>query len=302
MHGTATQHPGRPLHFSMHPAQGCRRCSCSVPPLHPSPSSVAAAPPQVRRCPAPLQLQDVDLRQLHLAVGDRELLADAHLRLMAGTRYGLVGRCGGACRTLVVLRSHTAAISGLQPTCTSPAAWPTRVASIEGGSPALCNLLQEWRGQEYAAQSDGLGPRDRLPQEPALPVRQLSLVVWLGWSPPCCPPVLCMLCMGATAARHRPRSACQLPALVRACRYVKMFTLPCLVHCRYVDQLEGVDPQQTAIQVVVQADTAAQRAQRESEALEASVGKCAGGGGNLTGWLAAGACRRASRGSTPAFL
>ncbi len=42
--------------------------------------------------------------------------------------------------------------------------------------------------------------------------------------------------------------------------------------CRYVDQLEGVDPQQTAIQVVVQADTEAQRAQRESEALEASKG------------------------------
>lgn len=37
----------------------------------------------------------MDLRQLHLAVGDRELLADAHLRLAAGTRYGLVGRCDG---------------------------------------------------------------------------------------------------------------------------------------------------------------------------------------------------------------
>lgn len=46
----------------------------------------------------------------------------------------------------------------------------------------------------------------------------------------------------------------------------------------YVDQLEGVDSQQTAIQVVVQADTAAQRAQHESEALEASKG-CRGGKG-----------------------
>ncbi len=30
--------------------------------------------------------------QVTLAVGDAELLAGAHLRLTAGTRYGLVGR------------------------------------------------------------------------------------------------------------------------------------------------------------------------------------------------------------------
>jgi hypothetical protein len=36
--------------------------------------------------------QDVDLRGVQLAVGDRELLADAHLRLSSGVRYGLVGR------------------------------------------------------------------------------------------------------------------------------------------------------------------------------------------------------------------
>lgn len=35
---------------------------------------------------------------LCLQVGDRELLADAHLRLYAGTRYGLLGRWGSAAR------------------------------------------------------------------------------------------------------------------------------------------------------------------------------------------------------------
>jgi len=35
---------------------------------------------------------DVDLRTVALAVGDTELLSDAHLRLFAGRRYGLVGR------------------------------------------------------------------------------------------------------------------------------------------------------------------------------------------------------------------
>ena len=37
--------------------------------------------------------RDVDLRGVTLAVGDVELLADAHLRLAAGQRYGLIGRC-----------------------------------------------------------------------------------------------------------------------------------------------------------------------------------------------------------------
>lgn len=37
--------------------------------------------------------RDVDLRGVTLAVGDSELLADAHLRLTAGQRYGLIGRC-----------------------------------------------------------------------------------------------------------------------------------------------------------------------------------------------------------------
>ena len=40
--------------------------------------------------------EDVDLKQLTVAVGDRELLADAHLRLTAGTRYGLLGRRAAA--------------------------------------------------------------------------------------------------------------------------------------------------------------------------------------------------------------
>ncbi|KAI7843107.1 hypothetical protein COHA_003278 [Chlorella ohadii] len=99
--------------------------------------------------------QDVDLRQLHLAVGDRELLADAHLRLFAGRRYALVGRNG---------------------------------------------------------------------------VGKSTLLKAMGWG--------------------------------------LMIGFPKNLRCLYVDQLEGVDPQQTAIQVVVQADTEAQRAERESEALE----------------------------------
>ena len=79
-------------------------------------------------------------------------------------------------------------------------------------------------------------------------------------------------------------AACLRCTLNRPC-------LSCPVHCRYVDQLEGVDPQQTAVQVVVQADTAAQRAQRESEALEASAARHdrRNGGGS---WLVRLGCRR----------
>lgn len=67
-----------------------------------------------------------------------------------------------------------------------------------------------------------------------------------------------------------------------------------------MDQLEGVDPQQTAIQVVVQADTAAQRAQRESEALEASgvwkQGGCWCGGGDAQASVAGRMCVQLHRG------
>jgi ATP-binding cassette subfamily F protein 3 len=44
---------------------------------------------------------DVDVRGLCLAVGDRELLADAHLALRRGMRYGLVGRNGCGKSTLL---------------------------------------------------------------------------------------------------------------------------------------------------------------------------------------------------------
>ncbi|KAL4443909.1 hypothetical protein ABPG75_011646 [Micractinium tetrahymenae] len=102
--------------------------------------------------------QDVDLRGVTLAVGDAELLAGAHLRLAAGTRYGLVGRNG---------------------------------------------------------------------------VGKSSLLKAMGWG----------LVVG----------------------------LPKSLRCLYVDQLEGVDLQQSPVQVVVAADAAAQRAQREAEALEAAL-------------------------------
>ena len=38
--------------------------------------------------------EDVDLKQLTLTVGDKELLTDADLRLFSGRRYGLVGANG----------------------------------------------------------------------------------------------------------------------------------------------------------------------------------------------------------------
>ena len=42
--------------------------------------------------------EDVDLKQLTLTVGDKELLTDADLRLFSGRRYGLVGANGsGKC-------------------------------------------------------------------------------------------------------------------------------------------------------------------------------------------------------------
>ncbi|KAL4449533.1 hypothetical protein ABPG77_007177 [Micractinium sp. CCAP 211/92] len=102
--------------------------------------------------------EDVDLRGVTLAVGDAELLAGAHLRLTAGTRYGLVGRNG---------------------------------------------------------------------------VGKSSLLKAMGWG----------LVIG----------------------------FPKSLRCLYVDQLEGVDPGQSPVEVVVAADVAAQRAQREADALEAAL-------------------------------
>ena len=55
--------------------------------------------------------EDVDLKQLTLTVGDKELLTDADLRLFSGRRYGLVGANGsGKC----ALRNP------LQPALSSP--------------------------------------------------------------------------------------------------------------------------------------------------------------------------------------
>eukprot|EP00887_Chlorella_sp_A99_P007453 scaffold2.g7453.t1 len=45
--------------------------------------------------------RDVDLKGLHVLVDDTELLTDAHLRLFAGRRYGLIGRNGSGKSTLL---------------------------------------------------------------------------------------------------------------------------------------------------------------------------------------------------------
>ncbi|PSC67915.1 ABC transporter ATP-binding [Micractinium conductrix] len=102
--------------------------------------------------------QEVDLRGLALAAGDAELLAGAHLKLAAGTRYGLVGRNG---------------------------------------------------------------------------VGKSTLLKAVGWG----------LVVG----------------------------FPKSLRCLYVDQLEGVDPEQSPVEVVVAADSEAQRAQREAAALQAAL-------------------------------
>jgi ATPase subunit of ABC transporter with duplicated ATPase domains len=125
-----------------------------------APAAISATSQQSRFHTETLETpcRDVDLKQLALAVGDRELLADAHLRLFEGRRYGLVGRNG---------------------------------------------------------------------------VGKSSLLKALGWG----------LVVG----------------------------LPKSLRCLYVDQLEGVDLGMTPVEVVVAADTEAQRAQRESQALEAAL-------------------------------
>lgn len=40
----------------------------------------------------PTEASEIDLKQVNIAVGDRELLADAALKLKAGVRYAFVGR------------------------------------------------------------------------------------------------------------------------------------------------------------------------------------------------------------------
>lgn len=102
--------------------------------------------------------QDVDLRGVHLAVGDRELLTSAHLRLTAGHRYGLLGRNGIGKSTLL---------------------------------------------------------------------KAMGMGLMVGF--------------------------------------------PKNLRCLYVDQLEGMGPEQRVVEVVLGADVAAQRAQRDSEALETAL-------------------------------
>ncbi|KAH7107697.1 P-loop containing nucleoside triphosphate hydrolase protein [Auriculariales sp. MPI-PUGE-AT-0066] len=50
--------------------------------------------------------QELDLKQVTVAVGDVELLQDAHLRIKAGVRYGLIGRNGEGKSTLLKAMSE----------------------------------------------------------------------------------------------------------------------------------------------------------------------------------------------------
>jgi ATPase subunit of ABC transporter with duplicated ATPase domains len=59
--------------------------------------------------------------------------------------------------------------------------------------------------------------------------------------------------------------------LLKAAGWGLIIGFPKSLRCLYVDQLEGADLQQSAVEVVVAADTAAQRAQREAAALEAAL-------------------------------
>jgi hypothetical protein len=60
-------------------------------------------------------------------------------------------------------------------------------------------------------------------------------------------------------------------SLLKAIGWGLVVGFPKNLRCLYVDQLEGVDLQQPCLEVVLQADAAAQRAQRESAALEAAL-------------------------------
>ena len=61
-------------------------------------------------------------------------------------------------------------------------------------------------------------------------------------------------------------------SLLKAIGYKLVVGLPRLLRCLYVDQLEGVKPEQTPVELVLQADTAAQTAGRQSELLGAALG------------------------------
>jgi ATPase subunit of ABC transporter with duplicated ATPase domains len=60
-------------------------------------------------------------------------------------------------------------------------------------------------------------------------------------------------------------------SLLKAIGWGLVVGFPKNLRCLYVDQLEGVDLQQSCLEVVLQADAPAQRAQRESAALEAAL-------------------------------
>lgn len=137
--------------------------------------------------------------QVTLSVGDAELLAGAHLRLTAGTRYGLVGRQASRAARGRCLPSPVAPGSILR-----SAAWPDGAFSRR-------------------ARRNGVG--------------KSSLLKAMGWG----------LVVG----------------------------FPKSLRCLYIDQLEGVDPGLTPVEVVVAADATAQRAQvhtRRSRAQLASSG------------------------------
>lgn len=37
---------------------------------------------------------DIDIKDVNISIGDKEILCDAHLRLKEGVRYGMVGQNG----------------------------------------------------------------------------------------------------------------------------------------------------------------------------------------------------------------
>ena len=59
--------------------------------------------------------------------------------------------------------------------------------------------------------------------------------------------------------------------LLKAVGWGLVVGFPKSLRCLYVDQLEGVDPEQSPVEVVVAADSEAQRAQREAAALQAAL-------------------------------
>jgi len=45
----------------------------------------------------------IDLKDVNLFVGERQLLNDAHLRIKAGVHYGFVGQCAVCCCAALLL-------------------------------------------------------------------------------------------------------------------------------------------------------------------------------------------------------